>query len=783
MAGKIKGITITLGADVQPLNKALEDVNKKSRDLQGELRRVERLLKLDPKNTELLAQRQKLLAEQVENSREKLTRLKAAQEQVNEAFQRGEIDEEQYRAFQREVIKAEQELEKFEKQLRETGFTAEQLGKKLGETGKKMTDVGKDLSKKVTAPILGIGAAATKIGMDFEAGMSKVQALSGATAEEMAKLREQAREMGAATVFSASEAAEAQAFLAMAGYDVAQIMDSLPGLLDLAAAGQLDLGRAADITTNIMSGFNIEAEKTTEVADVLAKAAASANTSVEQMGDAMSYVAPVAAGAGISLEETAAAIGVLSNAGIQGQRAGTALRGIIASLQNPTGQTAKALEALGLTADDVNPSMHSLTDILKTLEEAGMDSSQAMQLVGTASGPALIAMMTEGSEGLAEFTTELENAEGAAARMSETMTDNLYGRIQEMKSAFEEVALTIYDNIQPALEWLVEQIKGLAEWFGNLSPETQKTILVLAGLAAAIGPVIIVLGMLLSSIGSIISFFAAGGAGATAFGAVISALTGPIGIAIAAVAGLIAIGVLLYKNWDTIKEFFGELWERVKEIFSAALEWIKGLFLKYHPIGIVISHWEQIEEFFSNLWNNVIEIFNKAIAWITTRLNSLKSSVSDIFNGVKNAMINPVKNAIDRILGFFKNLKIPEIKLPKIKLPHFSISPSGWKIGDLLKGIIPKLRVKWYDKGGIFRDPAIIGVAERRPEFVGALDDLRYIIRDEIRAAQTLYPAAATAGYELHLHVGTLIADDLGLKKLEQTLRKYRISEDQRRGM
>ncbi|MDR9755820.1 MAG: hypothetical protein RJR35_03605 [Thermoanaerobacterales bacterium] len=121
------------------------------------MRHVERLLKLDPKNTELLAQRQKLLAEQVENSREKLTRLKAAQEQVNEAFQRGEIDEEQYRAFQREVIKAEQELEKFEKQLKETGLTAEQVGKKLKDVGGKMTDIGKDLSMKVTAPIVAAG--------------------------------------------------------------------------------------------------------------------------------------------------------------------------------------------------------------------------------------------------------------------------------------------------------------------------------------------------------------------------------------------------------------------------------------------------------------------------------------------------------------------------------------------------------------------------------------------------------------------------------------------------
>src|SRR5690606_22032129 len=205
------------------------------------------------------------------------------------------------------------------------------------------------------------------------------------------------------------------------------IMASMPGLLDLAAAGQLDLGRAADITTNIMSGFNMEADKTQQVADMLAAAASSANTSVEQMGTAMSYVAPVAAGAGISLEETAAAIGILSDAGIQGERAGTALRGIIASLQNPTGATKRALEKLGLTAEDIDPSMNSLADILRKLEEAGIDSSIAMELVGVQSGPALIALLNQGSDGLGKFTQDLENSEGAAAQMAKTMSDNTKG--------------------------------------------------------------------------------------------------------------------------------------------------------------------------------------------------------------------------------------------------------------------------------------------------------------------------------------------------------------------
>src|SRR5690606_21090790 len=185
MAGKIKGITIEIGGDTQKLNKALEDVNKKGKDLQAELRQVERLLKLDPKNTELLAQKQKLWAEAVDNSREKLDRLKAAQQQVNEQFRKGEINEEQYRAFQREVVKAEQELAKFEKQLRETGLTAEQVGQKLKDAGQKMTDIGKDLSMKVTAPIVAAGAASFKMAADLEDAMGATEQIFKSAADSV----------------------------------------------------------------------------------------------------------------------------------------------------------------------------------------------------------------------------------------------------------------------------------------------------------------------------------------------------------------------------------------------------------------------------------------------------------------------------------------------------------------------------------------------------------------------------------------------------------------------
>ena len=217
-----------------------------------------------------------------------------------------------------------------------------------------------------------------------------------------------------------------------------------------------------------MSGFNLKASETGHISDVLAKSAASANTSVEQLGGAMSYVAPVAAGAGLSLEETAAAVGVLSNAGIQGERAGTALRGMIASLQNPVGQTKEAIADLGLSMDAVNPSTHSLAEILQTLKKAGIDSSQAMQLVGTEAGPALLSLLNEGSSGLKSFTKELNNADGAGAKMAKTMSDNTAGKWKTFMSALESVSIMLFTLFQPAINAGITALTHLARAFGNI---------------------------------------------------------------------------------------------------------------------------------------------------------------------------------------------------------------------------------------------------------------------------------------------------------------------------
>src|SRR5690606_26104249 len=584
MSRRIKGITIEIDGETRGLDKALRDVSQRSKEITNELKDVDRLLKFNPGNVELTAQKQKLLAEQVQVTRERLDRLKASQDQVTEAFKRGEISEEQYRAFQREIIETESRLKHFESQLNSTKTKLEQFGDSAGKAGEKiksigdkMTSVGRDLSMKVTAPLAAIGGTAVKTGIDFEQSMSKVQALSGATAGEMQKLEKQARELGKTTIFSASQAADAQAFLAMAGYEVNQILESMPGLLSLAAAAQMDLGRAADITTNIMSSFGIEAERTGHVADVLAKASASANTNVEQLGEAIKYLGPVAASLGWDLEQSTAAVMSLSNAGIQGSMAGQAFASSLARLSKPTKQMQDIMDELNISFFDAKGNMKSMPEVIAELEKGlrGMTAEQKSAVLSTLFGAEAYkhwaVLLEEGSETLAKNTQMMIEADGAAKQMADTMSDSLAGKLNQMKSAFQEVALTIYENISPAIEKLVEFLSRLAVWFGELPSAVQNVILIFAALAAALGPLLIVVGMMAQGLGSILTFISSVTTFLPKLSAAFTALTGPVGIAVAAIAALIAIGVALYKNWDEIKEFASKIWEGIKEIFVAVV--------------------------------------------------------------------------------------------------------------------------------------------------------------------------------------------------------------------
>ena len=269
--------------------------------------------------------------------------------------------------------------------------------------------------------------------------------------------------MGATTVFTANQSAEALSFMAMAGLGAGDSIKALPDLLNLAAAGNLELGDAADIVTNIMSGFGIAAEGVTEATDVLVTGFTSANTNLQQLGEAFTYAGPVAKAAGLGFEETAAALSIMGNAGFQGTLAGTALRGAITRLLNPTAEAADVLARLGVNATDSSGELLPLREIIGQFEAVGLSAGDAMTIFGQRAGPALLSLVGQGTDALVGLTTEMENSGGTAQRIAETQLDTFSGQLTLLKSAAEGLAISIGGSLVPALRPLVEQVAAVVQ--------------------------------------------------------------------------------------------------------------------------------------------------------------------------------------------------------------------------------------------------------------------------------------------------------------------------------
>ena len=313
MASRIQGITVEIGGDTTKLSKALESVNKSIKGTQSGLKDVNKLLKLDPSNTELVVQKQKMLKDAIEATKEKLATLKTAAQQANEQLANGEITQQQYDALQREIVETEQNLRSLQDQAATTNATLakiDEAGEKLQNIGSSVENVGKKFLP-VTAAVTGLGTAAVKTAADFDSEMSKVSAISGATGDDFDQLRAKAREMGAKTKFSASEAASAMEYMAMAGWKTSDMLNGIEGIMNLAAASGEDLATTSDIVTDALTAFGLSAADSGHFADILAAASSNANTNVSMMGETFKYCAPIAGALGFSAEDTAEAIGLM----------------------------------------------------------------------------------------------------------------------------------------------------------------------------------------------------------------------------------------------------------------------------------------------------------------------------------------------------------------------------------------------------------------------------------------------------------------------------------------
>lgn len=673
MAGRIQGITVEIGGDTTKLQTALKGVNTEIRNTQSQLRDVDKLLKLDPGNTELLAQKHRLLGDAVKETKEKLETLKTAAEQAEQALKDGTITQEQYDGLQREIAETEAKLKSLEEQANQSATALQSIaakGEKLKTVGNNITNVGKKFLP-VTGGVTALGTAAVKTAADFDSAMSKVAAVSGATGADFDALRDKAREMGAKTKFSASEAAEAMNYMAMAGWKTEDMLSGIEGVMNLAAASGEDLATTSDIVTDALTAFGLTAADSGHFADVLAAASSNANTNVSMMGETFKYCAPIAGSLGFSVEDTAEAIGLMANAGIKSTQAGTSLRTIMTNLSGDVKICGANIGEVTVATTNADGSMRELSDILADCRTAfsGLSESEkaaaAESLVGKNAMSGFLALMNAGEGDINKLSSAIANCDGTAEGMANTMQDNLAGQFQILKSQLEELAISFGDLLMPAIRSIVGWIQKFVDWLNSMDEGTRKVIVTVALVAAAIGPVLIIVGKVIAAVGTIMTIIPklAGVIKVVqgAFAALnATMLANPIVLIIAAIAALVAAFIYLWNNCEEFRQFWIDLWNKIKEVAVAVWEALKVFFkAAWEAIKTTAATvWNAIKDFFSGLWEGIKNIFTTVVnaisTFLTTAWNGIKNTVMTVWNAIKTfftTIWNGIKSVVTTVVN------------------------------------------------------------------------------------------------------------------------------------
>lgn len=542
--------------------------------------------------------------------------------------------------------------------------------------GKVMQGTGAAMTKYITTPLIGVGVAAAKVGGDFEAQMSRVKAISGATGDTFEQMKQQAIDLGAKTAFSAKESAAGMENLASAGFNAQEIMQTMPGLLDLAAVSGGDVAMASENAASALRQFGIDASDAGHVADVFARAAADTNAECNDMGYALKYAGTAAHTAGWSFESTAA-IGIMSNAGIKGEQAGTTLRGALTRLMNPTEAMYNKFQELGIAINNHDGSMKSLSEIITELREKtkGLGDDQRNSALATIFGTnalsGMLALIDAGPEKLDSLTKSLQNSDGAADEMARTMQDNANSSIEQMMGALESAAIVIQKILAPSIRKVADAISGLVEKFVSAPESTQKLVVAIGAIAIAIGPVLYALGMLVKAFQTMKVGLGVLGDGISLFkklGSAIGFLTSPVGLVIAAVALLVAGFIYLWNTSEDFRNFWIGLWEGIKSAVSSAVEWIQNT---WKSIGEWFNNlWKSIKEGADNVWTTIQEAPGKAADWIVSKWSETKEFFSNIWKGIKESAseawegvlnilspyVTAIKNVFQPMIDFFTNL-------------------------------------------------------------------------------------------------------------------------------
>ena len=684
MAGRIKGITVEIGGDTTGLEKALKNVNSTIKNTQSQLKDVNRLLKLDPSNTELLSQKQRALKDAIGATKEKLDSLKTAQEQAKQQLENGDLGQDKYDALQREIIETEQELRRLQKEAAATSTALakiDEAGKKMEAFGDSVTSAGQKIMPASMA-VAGLGAAAVKTAADFDSGMSKVAAISGATGDDLDALRDKAREMGAKTKFSASEAASAMEYMAMAGWKTEDMLGGIEGIMSLAAASGEDLATTSDIVTDALTAFGLSAQDSGHFADILAAASSNANTNVRMMGETFKYCAPIAGALGFSAEDVAEAIGLMANAGIKSTQAGTALRTIMNNLSGEVKITGAALGEVTIATTNADGSMRDLSDILADCRGAFSQLSEseraqaAEALVGKNAMSGFLALMNAAPEDIEKLSAAIDNCDGTAAQMAETMQDNLAGQLTILKSQLEELAISFGEMLMPAIRAIVSKIQAFVDKLNGMSESQRKAILTIGLIVAALGPLLVIIGTLISKVGVAMQGFVKLATGVKKLGVAVKAGTGVFGKLGAALGGIsgpvlaivavVAVLVAAFKHlWDTNEEFRNAITGIWEGIVSKIRAFCQGIVDRLNALGfdfgsivdVLKSLWDGLCQFLAPVFEAAFNVVSTVLGTVLDVITGLLDVFIGLFTGNWSQMWEGVKEIFsgiwDGITGLF----------------------------------------------------------------------------------------------------------------------------------
>ena len=567
--------------------------------------------------------------------------------------------------------------------LRTMGREAQKSGKSIQSAGNTIASAGASLTKSITLPIAGVAAAAVKTAADYESAMSNVKAITGATGEDFKKLEQLGKDLGKSTAWSASEVAQAMQYTGMAGWSAQDNIDGLAGVLNAASATGTDLALTSDIMTDAISAFGNTAKDAGMYADVMTKACTSANVSVETLGESYKYAGAVCGTMKYSVQDATTALAAMGNQGIKGSSAGTALKNAITNMAAPTDNMAKAMKTLGISIKNNDGTMKSLDEVISNCRKAfgGLSEDQqaayASAIFGKQAMAGMLSVINTSQEEYDKLGAAIKNSSGAAQEAADTQLNNLNGQITLLKSALEGAAITIGDKLLPYIKKGTEIVQELTDRFNNLSDSQVDVIMKVAGVAAAIGPCIMIFGKTVTSVGRAVSTFGKISAAISKAGSIMALITRPAGIAIAAVAGIAVAGLLLIKNWDKVKVFLGKVGNWFKEAFSKAGVPVEIFVSKFKEIGVKIGG------FVSTLGQKVQEI-------VPVIKEKFGGAIQKALPIIQNGFVSAIKFAIPIVKSLENTIRKAAPIIGKIFLNAFkAIQPVIQKASSVIQRLAP----------------------------------------------------------------------------------------------